>query len=175
MRISVTSARSRSVSAGSSMVLPALVLNYLGQAALLTVRSLRDPQSVFPAGSGFPAFSAHPAGHRRRHHRQPGAHHRGVLAHHPGDPARLPAAGACAPHLGALGRAGLCARRESSACRGLHPSGAHFQDFRRIGGSLWHRDRPDDDHHLAVVLFRGAQSLGLVESEGVPRDGGVSL
>ena len=57
------SAARRSRSPGSLFVLPALILNYLGQGALILVRPGGDRKSVLPAGAGLGAAAA---GHSRR-------------------------------------------------------------------------------------------------------------
>ena len=71
-----------------ALVLPALVLNYLGQGALL----LLDPKrraSVLPAGAVVGAAAAGRLCDRGGDHRVAGADLRSVLDHPPGDSARL--------------------------------------------------------------------------------------
>jgi hypothetical protein len=76
------------------LVLPTLLLNYAGQAALVVGAAFRGRQSVLRAVPGGPAGAAGRARHRRDDHRQPGDHQRHLLDDAPGDPAR-PCARAC--------------------------------------------------------------------------------
>ena len=83
------------------VAMPALLLNYFGQGAML----LADPSKVgnpfFEMAPHVGALSADRAGDLRRGDRLAGADHGGVLGHQAGDPARLPAAPADPAHLGA--------------------------------------------------------------------------
>ena len=79
MRISATSAAGRSRSAWLSLVLPALLLNYYGQGALVLANpdARRNPfYKLYPELG--PGADAAP-GDNRHGHRQPGGHHRRVL------------------------------------------------------------------------------------------------
>ena len=81
--------RARSGSPGSALVLPALLLNYFGQGALL----LEDPAAAenpfFRLAPELGALPADRARHRRHGDRLAGADLGRLLAHAPGDPARL--------------------------------------------------------------------------------------
>ena len=83
-----------------ALVLPALVVNYFGQGALL----LADPEAVRnPFYLLAPAWALLPAGRardRRHGDRVAGGDHRRLLDHQPGDPAGLCAADDGAAHLG---------------------------------------------------------------------------
>ena len=75
-----------------ALVFPALILNYLGQAALILARPGGDQQPVLPAGAGVGAAAAGGAGHRGHRHRVAGGDLRGVLGVPAGGAAGLPAA-----------------------------------------------------------------------------------
>ena len=103
------------------LVLPALLLNYFGQGALL----LADPAAAAnPFYLLAPAW-APPAAGRPRHaggdHRLAGAHLRRLLAHPPGDAARLLSAARHRAHLVARDRPDLRAAGELGA-DGQHAS-----------------------------------------------------
>ena len=61
-----TSGGARSGSRGSRVVFPALIINYLGQAALILGRPGGDREPVLPARPGLGAAAAGRAGHRAR-------------------------------------------------------------------------------------------------------------
>ena len=97
-----------------AIVLPALVLNYLGQGALM----LRDPRRRAPvlrAGAVLGATAARRPGDRRGGHRVAGADLRSVLDHPPGGPARPRAAPRRGAHVGARNGADLRAAGELGA------------------------------------------------------------
>ena len=95
-------------------VLPALVLNYFGQGAVL----LDDPRAVAnPFYMSVPDWAQVPddgAGHHRRGDRLAGGDHRRVLGDAPGDPAGLPAAPADPPHLPTTPSARSTCRRSTA-------------------------------------------------------------
>ncbi len=72
--------------------LPGLMLNYLGQAALLLADPTADRQSLLPAGARVGAAAARHPLDGRHGDRQPGRHHWRLLARAAGDPARPAAA-----------------------------------------------------------------------------------
>ena len=93
-----------------ALVFPALILNYLGQGALIVGDPAASLEPVLPA---VPELGADPDGDPldgRGDHRLPGRDQRRVQRHAPGDPARLPPAPGRPPHV---------ARRRSarSTCR----------------------------------------------------------
>ena len=113
-----------------AVALPALVLNYFGQAALLITDPTRDRKSVLPAR---PRLAALPAGRVRsaRHRdRVAGDHLRRVLADPAGDPARLPAADADQAHHQRCDGPDLCAAGELAAGGGDARRGAEFRQLR---------------------------------------------
>ncbi len=112
------------------VVLPALVLNYFGQGALLLARSFRGPQPVLLAGAGVGALSDGGAGDRGRGRRVPGAHLRRLLADPPGGAARLLSPGQHRAHLEDRDRPDLHPRREQPADGGVPRPGRHV----RLGG-----------------------------------------
>ena len=75
-----------------ALVLPALVLNYFGQGALLLLDPRGGVAAVLPAGAVLGAAAAGRAGHDGGDHRVAGADLGRVLADAAGDPARLRAA-----------------------------------------------------------------------------------
>ena len=75
-----------------TLVYPCLMLNYLGQGALLLGASGGRGESLLPDGAGMGAAAAGRHRHRGDDHRQPGGDLRRLLGHPPGGPARLPAA-----------------------------------------------------------------------------------
>ena len=81
------------------LAMPALVLNYFGQGAMLLVDPEKVEQPVLRDGADLGALSADRPGDLRHGDRLAGADHRGLLGHQAGDPARLPAAPAhrCTP------------------------------------------------------------------------------
>ena len=91
-----------------AVVFPALILNYMGQGALI----LEDPKAVDnPFFLLFPRLGAGADGggrHRGGDHRLPGGHLRRVLGHPPGRAARLPAAADRPPHRHARSARSTC-------------------------------------------------------------------
>ena len=95
-------------------VFPALVLNYMGQGALMlhTPSAIENPFFLlFPDWSRIPMVAAR---HGRDRDRLAGGHLRRLLGHPPGGPARLPPAPDDPPHL-ARGGPGLRARPSTGA------------------------------------------------------------
>ena len=98
-----------------AVALPALVLNYFGQAGAADHRSHRDRQSVLSARAGLGALPAGRVRDGRHRDRLAGDHLRRVLADAAVDPARLPAAHAHQPHHQRRDRPDLCAAGELAA------------------------------------------------------------
>ena len=114
-----------------SLVLPALVLNYFGQAALLASHpGERGRQAVLPHGAGVGRHPARRAGHDGDGHRLPGVDLRRVLAHRAGRAARLPAAPRHPPHVGGPHRPDLRAARQLAADVRLRRSRARLPHAR---------------------------------------------
>ena len=101
------------------IAMPALVLNYFGQGAMLLADPAKVGNPVLRDGADLGALSADRAGDLRHGDRLAGADHGGVLGHQAGDAARLPAAPAHRPHLGARDRPDLRAVRQLEPVR-LH-------------------------------------------------------
>ena len=102
-----------------ALVLPALLLNYFGQGALLLTNPKAAEQPFFllaPAWALLPLVGPRDGG---RDHRVAGADLRRLLAHAPGGPARLLPAPRHRAHLVARDRADLRAAGELGA-DGLH-------------------------------------------------------
>ena len=100
-----------------AVALPALVLNYFGQAALLITDPTRDRKSVLPARAGLGALPAGRVRHARHRDRLAGDHLGRVLADPAIDPARLPAAHAHRAHHQPRDRPDLRAAGELAAGR----------------------------------------------------------
>ena len=149
------SAASRSASPGSSSCMPALMLNYMGQGAMLLsldpAAGDRDGQEpvLLPRARSVPPAARHPR-HAGDDHRQPGGDLRRLLGHPAGDPARLHPAPADPPHQ----RGG---RRARSTSRSINWAlmvmvillVLFFQTSSQPRRRLWHRgDRRDVHRHL---------------------------
>ena len=94
-----------------SVVLPALVLNYFGQGALLLVDPSGGVESVLLPGAGLGAVSDGGHRHGRRGRGLAGADLRGVLPHPAGRAAGVHPAGDDRPHLQHPDRARSTSRR----------------------------------------------------------------
>ncbi len=98
-----------------ALVLPALLLNYFGQGALLLTESGGGRAAVLPARAGVGAAAAGRPRDGGGDHRVAGAHLRRVLADAAGDPARLLPAPRHRAHVVARDRAGLRAAGQLGA------------------------------------------------------------
>ena len=106
-----------------AIVLPAVLLNYLGQSAAHPPRPCRSDEPVLPAGADLGTPAARLPGHAGDDHRLPGGAHRLVLGRQAGRPARLPAAATDRAHVRARGpdlraahQLARCARAWSRSC-----------------------------------------------------------
>ena len=106
------------------IVLPALLLNYFGQAALLADDARGDREPVLQPGTGLGHHAARDPGDDGDRDRLAGVDHRCLLAHDPGGAARLPAAPQDPPHVGAAHRSGVRATRELAADDRMRRAGA---------------------------------------------------
>ena len=99
-----------------TLVYPCLMLNYMGQGALLLGNPGRGRQPLLPDGAGMGAAAAGVHRDGGDDHRQPGGDLRRLLGHPPGDPARLPAApqDRCTPARRRPGRS--TSRRSTGRC-----------------------------------------------------------
>ena len=97
-------------------VLPALVLNYFGQGALVLGTSGGDRESLLPDVPGLGASADGRARHRRDRHRQPGGHHRRLFAEPAGGAAWPAAAPRDPPHVGVARRPDLHAAGQLRSC-----------------------------------------------------------
>ena len=120
-------------------VLPALLINYFGQGALVLSDPSRDRKSVLSDGPGNAAAAAGGAGDRGDRHREPGGDHRRLFADPPGGAAR-PAAALRGPlHLGDPCRPDLPAAGQPAAADRRDAAGAVVPHLERAGLGLWHR------------------------------------
>jgi KUP system potassium uptake protein len=147
-----------------AVALPALLLNYFGQGALL----LRNPAADSPFYQLVPTPLLYPGGarHAGGQHRQPGAHLRRLQHHPPGHPAGLQPAPGGGAHLGGGGGADLPARRQLADARGRGGAGAHLPLLEQPGGGLWHGHHGRHVHHHGAGVRGGPRAL-----EGEPRGG----
>ena len=142
------------------IVLPALLLNYFGQGALL----LRDAAALEnPFYRLVPGWGLYPLvvlASVRDDHRLASGDLRRVLDHPAGDPARLSAAAAGPAHLGAGDRPGLCAEDQYRAVRRDRRAGDRLSDIRQSRRGLRHRgDRDDGDHQRAGLRLHAQHRL----------------
>ena len=143
-----------------AVVLPALVLNYFGQGALLLAdpRSHREP--VLPARPGMAALPDGGVCHRRHDHCLAGHHLRRVLTDPASDPAGLSAAAAGAAHRQPRKGPDLYADGELAARRRHARRRDHVRLLRRARRRLRHRRvDADGDHHGAGCAGRPAMGL----------------
>ena len=97
------------------LVLPALLINYFGQGALVLAHPTAIENPFYRLVPEAAAAAAGRAGDRRHRDRQPGRHHRRLFAGASGDPARPAAAARHRPHLGGIFRPDLSAARQQRA------------------------------------------------------------
>ena len=134
-------------------VLPALLLNYMGQAAMLlslpaadAIETVKNP--FFYPGAGIAAPAAGPAGDRGDDHRQPGGDFGRFLGHPAGDPAGLHAAPEDHPHQRERRRPDLHPGDQLGADDHGHHPRPDLPQLVQPRRRLWHRgDRRDDDRH----------------------------
>ncbi len=143
------------------VVLPALLLNYLGQGALV----LADPKAIEnPFFLLYPRLGAAAdggAGDRRDRDRQPGGDHRRLFAHAAGDPARPAAAPRNPPHLGDAVRADLHAARQHAAADRRAAAGRAVPLVERARLRLRHRRHRHHGGHRHDGVRRHLAGLAL--------------
>jgi KUP system potassium uptake protein len=142
-------------------VLPALVLNYLGQGALILKDpgAMKDPFYLMAPEMG--ANSLRHAGDRRDRHRQSGRHHRRILADQSGDPARPAAAHGNPAHVGDDGGPDFRAARQQAHFGRRAAADLHVQDVRQSRQRLWHRRHRDYGRNDLSRLLRGLEGMEL--------------
>ena len=145
-----------------ALVLPALLLNYFGQGALLLADPEAAAQPVLPAGAGVGAAAAGRAGHGRRDHRLAGAHLRRVLADAPGDAARLLPAPRHRPHVVATRSGQVYVPQVELGADGLHDRDRRSASARRraLAAAYGIAVTLDDGDHGGAAARRGAPSAG---------------
>ena len=153
-----------------ALVLPALVLNYLGQGALLLI----NPDAEHPFFVLAPSWALLPlVAHRHGggDHRVAGADLRLVLDHAAGGAARSGAAPRRRAHLGPRDGPDLCAARQLGADGRDGADRDRLRLIRRHRRRLRHRRHADDDHHGAAALRRDDRALAVAEAGCRGRDG----
>ena len=144
-------------------VLPALLINYFGQGALVLANPGGDRKLVLPAGAGCPAAAVGGAGHGRDRDREPGRDHRRLFAGPSSGATRPAAALRGSLHVRYACRADLSAARQPAAVDRRPPPGAVVPHLQRTGLGLWHRRF----HHHGRRWHPGlCGDLEIVELEG---------
>ncbi|KAG0162617.1 hypothetical protein DFQ30_001621 [Apophysomyces sp. BC1015] len=127
------------------LVMPALVLNYFGQGALL----LNEPSAIQnPFYRLAPDWALLP------------------LVDEPGDPARLRAANEDPAYIGARDRPDLHSDRELAAAARDSCRRARLQELRQSRGGVWDRGDHDDGHHDDTRLRRDGTRMELEQAVG---------
>ena len=147
-------------------VLPALLLNYMGQGAMILSADAghgagQGQGSVLLSGSRHAAAAAGAARDRGDDHRQPGGDLGRLFGDPAGDPARLRAAPPDHPHQRKRGRADLHPDRQLGADDHGHHAGADLPQLVQPRRGLWHRRRRRDDHRQRADLGRAAPNVEL--------------
>ena len=139
-----------------TIVFPALLLNYFGQAALLASSPGEEVgTAVLPPGAGLGDHAAGRVGDDGHGDRLAGADLRRLLADSPGGPARLPAAPRHPPHVLRPHRADLRAARQLAADDRLRRAGHRLPDLEQPRRGIRHRGHGDDgDHDVALLPSR---------------------
>ena len=106
------------------LVLPALLINYFGQGALVLAHPEAIENPFYRLVPELAAAADGRAGDRRDRDREPGGHHRRLFAGAAGDPARPPAAARHRAHLGGVFRPDLHAARQHRAADRRAAAGA---------------------------------------------------
>jgi hypothetical protein len=151
-----------------TLVYPCLMLNYMGQGALLLEHAGGGGEPVLPDGARMGAAAAGADRHRGDDHRQPGGHLGRVLGHPPGDPARLPAAAAHAAHEREGRRADLHPGDQLGPAGDGAGAGARLRRIDAAGLGLRHLGgRHDADHHGDARL-PGVPGVALEPVAGEP-------
>ncbi len=144
-----------------AVVLPALLLNYFGQGALLMLHPEAVANPFYRMAPRLGALPPGRSGHRGHRDRLPGGHLRRFLPHHAGHPARLQPPPGDRAHLGAGDGADLHAGGQLGADGGLHRPGARLRFLRAPGGGLRRGRDHHHGHHHPALLRRRRPSLEL--------------
>ena len=142
-------------------VMPALVLNYFGQGALILAQSGSDQESVLPARAFMGAHSAGAARHLRDGHRVAGGHLGHVFADARGNPDGLLPAAADRAYVRAADRPDLRPVHQLVAVHRRHPAGRGVQEVGASGGRLRHRGDARDADRFDPDFHRDAASVEL--------------
>ena len=150
-----------------ALVKPALVLAYLGQAAMV----INNPEAAES-----PLYSLAPnrtwalvmlgLATTRHDHRLAGADHRGVLVDEAGGPARVLPAGPDQPYVRSGRGADLHPGDQLDADGGLYRPGPAVPDLGEPGIRIRRRGLRNDGDHLGRVLRRGHSCVGLDPAAG---------
>ena len=168
-----TSGASRSQLAWYALVLPGLVLNYFGQAALLAEwpgQLIGDRSPFYEMAPDWAIVAARDPGHDGDGDRLAGAHLRRLLAHRAGGAARLSAAPRDPAHLRATHRPGLRPARELVADGRLRRPRDRVPHVEQPGRGVRHRRHHHDADHDVDLLPLRARQVAMVDAQGVARD-----
>ena len=133
-----------------ALVLPALLLNYFGQGALLLTQSEGRRTALLPDGARVGVAAARRPRDNGRHHRFSSPHLGCLFADPASHSARLLPPPGHRTHVIPRNRAGLRPPGQLGA-DGQHDRDRHrVRLLERTGGGLWHRRHTDDGHHGAV-------------------------
>lgn len=148
---------------------PCLVINYLGQSALL----LTSPHAVEnPFFYLAPQWARLPLCHSRDGrdcHRQPGGDFRRVFGVAASGTTRLSATAQNPAHQREGGRPDLCSDRKLGLAGTSDPAGHGVPDIQQSRCRIWHSRHRNDVHHR---LYAGRAHLCSLEMEPVARDAG---
>ena len=147
-----------------ALVLPALVLNYFGQGALLLIDGDAAKQPFFLLAPSWALFPLVGPGDGGGHHRIAGADLRRVLADAAGDSARLRAAPRHRAHLVARDGPGLRAAGELGADGLDDRDRDRVRIVERAGRRLRHRRHDDDGDHGGAAVRDCHRALALAEA-----------
>ena len=148
------------------VVLPALLLCYAGQAALVLDSPAAIEQAFFLLAPGWALWPMLALGHCGDSDREPIRNHRCLLHHDAGDPARLSPAPQDPPHVRDRAGADLRPGGQRIALRGCDRAGARIPILGRIGRRIrlcGHLDHGADD---ADHGFRDVSHLAFADDLG---------
>ena len=148
------------------VALPALVLNYFGQGAVILQDPANAGESFFSLSSTLSALPDGPALHDRHDHSLAGHNLRGLLTDPAGHSTGLPAAHEGRAHIGNGRRAGLSPRCKCSHDGGGHRDSALLQGVRQPCRRLRHSGHRDHAHHFGGILLHLQVDLGMERHQG---------
>ena len=143
------------------VALPALIINYMGQGALVLGNPAAIEEPVLPDVPELGVVAGRSAHHRGHGHRQPGRNHRRLLVTRQ------------AIQLGLLPRFRIRHTSEEMAGQIYLPrvnwllllaraaAGGHLQELQRARRGLWRGRHGDDDHDLVDGVLRALEAVAM--------------